>query len=144
MSVIKIGTDLGVQKALAATSAASGAAAWWTAAKDVVVELFGVPIQVVLAAATAAFLARSFLPSVGYLQALSAGLAWTAVGTYGAQLGLALIGAWAGVQIPTGAMAGAAMVVAGAGQFVAPVLVEHGIPALRRWLQNLGGPNGNR
>ena len=31
------------------------------------------------------------------------------VGTYGSQLALALIGGWAGIQIPTGALAGAAI-----------------------------------
>ena len=137
--LVKIGADPGVQKALVATAAASGTAAWWAAAKEIALELFGVPLPVVLAAATGAFGALSFVSSTSYAKTLTQGVLWTLIGTYGSQLALSLIGAWAGGQIPTGALAGAAILVSAGG----PVLVtQENVQKLRaafgRRLDNIG------
>lgn len=115
---LSIAADAGVQKAVAGTAAASGAAAWLAQAKDLALELFGVPLPVVLACATASYGALSFVSGMSYLKTIGAGLVWTLVGTYGAQLSLSMIGSWTGVQVPTGALAGAGMLVAGAGPLV--------------------------
>lgn len=131
-------TDPATQKALIGTAAASGTASWWTAAKEIALELFGVPLQVVLAAAAGAFLARSFMANeTGYLRAVAGGALWTIVGTVLAQLLLALIAAWLDKEIPTGALSGVALIVSAGGQFVVPVMAREGPEALRRWLQNL-------
>ena len=137
---LQIAADPTVQKSVAITAASTGAAAWWTTAKDIALELFGVPLPVVLAAATGAFGALSFVSATTYTRTLGIGALWTMLGTYGAQLALALIGAWAGVTIPTGALAGAAILVSAAG----PVMVTQGNvdklrAALGRFLDNLGG-----
>lgn len=116
---LNLAADPATQKALIATAAASGVTAWWAAAKEIALELFGVPLPVVLAAATGAFGALSFVSATTYLRTLGVGAFWTVAASFGAQLALSLIGAWAGITIPTGALAGAAILVAAAG----PVLV---------------------
>lgn len=139
MKPLTVAADPGVQKSVLATAGTSGAAAWWTAAKEVALEVFGVPLPVVLAAATGAFGALSFVSATTYLRTLGLGALWTVAGTFSAQLALSLIGAWSGAQVPTGALAGAAILVAAAG----PVLVTRENvdkirAALGRWLDGLG------
>jgi hypothetical protein len=118
MIKLNLAADTGVQTAAAASAAAGGLVTGWTAAKEVAFELFGVPLPVVLACATAAYGALSFVAGMSYVRTALAGAAWTAMGTYGAQLALSLIGTWAGIEIPSGALAGAGMVVAGGGPLV--------------------------
>lgn len=126
-------------KALIGAAAATGGAGWWSVAKEVVLELFGVPLQVLLSAATGAFLARSFMTNeTGYLRALTGGVLWTIAGTVLSQLLLALLAAWLDKAIPTGALSGVALIVSAGGQFVVPVMVREGPEVLKRWLQNLG------
>lgn len=130
--------DMGAQKVSAVTASTSGVAAWWTTAKEIALELFGVPMQVVLACATAAFGALSFQSETTYLKTMRAGVVWTGVGTYGAQLGLSVIGSYLGVEVPTGALAGAGMVVAGGGAlFVTKDNVTKARAAVGRWIEGL-------
>ncbi len=135
-----VAADPAVQKAVMATAAASGGVAWWATAKEIALELFGVPLPVVLAAATGAFGALSFVSATSYMRTLGTGALWTVIGTYGAQLALSLVSAYSGAQIPPAALAGAAILVAAGG----PVLVtRENVDKLRaaigRRLDNIGG-----
>lgn len=145
MLKISIAADPAVQKAVvAATAAASGTAAWITAAKEIAAELFGVPLPAVLAAAMAAFGVRSLMHSTSYPQAVSVGLLWTGVGVFGAQLVLWLLATYFKVEAAPVVLPGLSMLISGVGQYIAPILAAEGIPALKRKLQNIGrSGNGN-
>lgn len=116
---IEIAADPVTQKAIIATAAASGGAAWWTAAKEIALELFGVPLPVVLAAATGAFGALSFVSATSYPRTLGMGTLWTFAGTYGAQLALWLVGWWAKAEVPAVALPGVAILLAACGPLIA-------------------------
>lgn len=68
----------------AAVSACSAAGTWLALVKDWVLQLFGVPLPVFLAAAAGAFAARTFMPATGLWRTLGGGLLWTLIGTFGA------------------------------------------------------------
>lgn len=136
---LKLAADPSVQKVAVAAAGTSAAAAWWAAAKEIAAELFGVPLPVVLAAATGAFGSLSFVSATTYGKTLGIGVLWTVIGTFGSQLALSVVGAWLGVTVPAGALAGAAILVAAAG----PVLVTKANvaklnDALGRYLDGLG------
>lgn len=134
-----VAVDPGMQKAVAAGAATTSGLAWvWASAKEVALELFGVPLQVLLAAVVGAFLARTFQSSIGYLRALGGSVAWAIAGTILAQLVLALVGAWVDKEISTGALSGVAFLISGGGQFLAPVIVKEAPEALKRWLRAIG------
>lgn len=116
---LKIAADPGVQVAVGVTAGTTGYAAWLVTAKEIASEFFGVPLPVLLAAATGAFGALSFVSATTYLRTLGIGIVWTLAGTFSAQLALWAIGAAFSTQVPTGALAGAAILVSAAG----PVLV---------------------
>lgn len=137
--LVKIGADPGVQKAVVATAAASGGMAWWTAAKEIALELFGVPLPVVLACATAAFGALSFHSNMTYRKTVWAGVVWTMLGAWGARTALSLIGGWAGVEIPVAALAGGGIALSGAGALlVTSELVVKVRTAVGRWVDGIG------
>lgn len=121
--------DIAVQQAIAATATVTGVAAWWAIATEVASAIFGVPIQVVLAAATGAFAARSFKPGTTYLKALGAGLAWTTIGIFCCQIAIWVMTKAIGEPPPTGAAAGVALIVAAVGQLI---VTEELIARLRR------------
>jgi hypothetical protein len=113
-----IASDQTAQAATAATAVAAGGATWLTMAKDLALELLGVPLPVVLACATAAFGALSFVSAMPYRKTLFAGVIWTLVGTYGAQFALHLLAKVFGLELSSGALAGAGMIVSGLGPMV--------------------------
>lgn len=115
---IAVATDPGVPATAVAVTAAASGASWLSMAKDVALELFGVPLPVVLACAAAAYLALSFRADLTYLRTLFLGVGWTFVGSCGAQLALVLLGKSAGIEMPAGALAAAGMLVAGGGPLV--------------------------
>lgn len=132
--------DPGVQKSVAAVSAVTGAGTIWATLRDIALELFGVPLPVVLACATAAFGALSLRSSTSYGGTLWAGTVWTAIGTWGAQFALSLIGGWMGVAIPHAAIAGGGMALAGFGaMFATRANAAKAQAAMGRWLDGLGG-----
>lgn len=126
---------------------AAGASAIGTAictAADIAMQIFGVPLQVVLAALTGALGARVFLPPQPFWRAVVISLFWTFAGAFGAQLVLWFVGWWTSSPPPAGALAGIALAVAAAGQRVAPILWDKGGAALGRKLDGLwkGGDRG--
>lgn len=131
--------DPNVQQAIAATAAASGVAAWWTMAADIAQVVFGVPLQVVLAAATGAFAARSFRCSTTYMKALGSGFCWTLFGVFFCQAAM-----WAATKVlgdkpPPGTLAGVALMVAAGGQLVITKdMIEKVRKAVGRWLDGIG------
>lgn len=123
-----------VSSAIAATSALG---TWWAAAAEIATEIFGVPIQVVIAAITASFTAQTFRPMASVAATLCSGTLWAMIGSFGANFTAIALGAWFNVTIPSGAHAGVAMIIAGAAPFLAPVLAREGPAAVARWLRNI-------
>lgn len=121
----------------AAIAATSGLGAWWATASQVALELFGVPIQVVVAALTASFAAQTFRPLAGVLPTLGSGVLWAMIGSFGTHFAGVALGNWLGITVPAGAHAGVAMIISGAAPFLAPVLIKEGPAALTRWLRNI-------
>lgn len=124
--------------------AGSAAGSWLCMAADVAIQLFGVPLPVVLAALTGALGARVFLPPVSFWRAAAMAVFWTFAGSLGAQLALWVASLWLSGTPPPGVLAGLALVVAAAGQRVAPILWDSGGAALQRKLDGLfkGGDRG--
>jgi hypothetical protein len=125
------------------TAALTGAAAVLAAVKGMAFELLGVPLPVVLAAATAAFAARSFLPPTTYVRALCGGFVWTLIGVFLSSLVFAGIAAWTEKEPTAAALAGIALLIAGLGQLVFPVIREKGPQVLGRYMDRLGGKDGS-
>lgn len=131
--------DIAVQHAVAATAAATGAAAWWATATEVASAVFGVPLQVVLAAATGAFAARSFQTGTTYLKALGAGISWTIIGIFCCQIAVWILTKYLGEAPPAGASAGAALIVSAGGQlFLTKEIVEKIRRAVGRFVDGIG------
>lgn len=133
--------DSGVTACAAAGSAISTAICM---AADVAVQLFGVPLQVVLAALTGALGARVFLAPTTFWRAAVMAVFWTFAGAFGAQLALWIASLWLSGTPPSGVLAGLALLVSAGGQRVAPILWESGGAALQRKLDGLfkGGDRG--
>lgn len=139
-----------MQSEMIATAAGTGIATFFAALaamiKGVVFELLGVPLPVVLAAATAAFFAGSFRPSTTYRKALTQGCAWTLIGVFLSSLVLAVVAKYFDTEMPAAALAGTALILAGAGQLLCPLLwpvIQERLPlALRRRIDQLGGTSG--
>lgn len=90
-------------------------------------------------AATGAAGARTFVPHVSYKRAVFEGLLWGVVGIFTAQLALWGFSTLFGSTIPTGALSGAALLVAAGGQiFVTPEFIENARAALRRRMAGIG------
>lgn len=132
-------TEAGAQQAMAATSAASAVAAWWAMATDVAHAIFGVDLQVILAAATGAYAARSFKCRTTYIRALFGGLGWTLFGVICCQLivwGLTKI---VGEAPPKGALAGAALMASAVGQiFITQDMINRLRDAVSRYIDQSG------
>ncbi len=127
------------QHAIAATATVTGVAAWWATATEVASALFGVPLQVVLAAATGAFAARSFQSGATYLKALGSGIAWTIIGIFCCQIAVWVLTKYLGEAPPAGASAGAALIVSAGGQlFITEEVVEKMRRAVGRFIDGIG------
>lgn len=121
----------------ACATAASAVGSWLTFAADVALQLFGVPLPVVLAALTGAFGARVFLPQAAFWRGLGMTAFWTCAGSFGAQLALWLAGMWLGGTPPPGVLAGLALFTAALGQRVGPIVWDRGGAALERKFDQL-------
>lgn len=131
-----------VQGTTGAVAAASAAGAWLSIVKAWVLELFGVPLPVVLAAATGAFGARSFLPSGGLWRAFSGSLAWTFIGAFGAD-GIRAVSASFGVELPPAGAPFAALALAGLGQLLLTKgLIEKARAAVGKRVETWGNKGG--
>lgn len=95
--------------------ASAGATIWcgMTAAAEA---LFGVPLQVVFAAATASFGALTYLGQMGIGKLIAASIFYTAIGSFTVPLAMHLLGA------PDKASAGVALVISGALPFCMPMI----------------------
>jgi len=101
-----------------------GAVAGWLIAAlsfvgEVAMQLLGVPLPVVMAAAAGAGAARSFMDPVGFMRALWQTVVWTIIGCTGAPAAQWAIrqatSSWGtSVELPLNTMAGAAAVLASA------------------------------
>lgn len=135
-----LASDPGVQKSLMVAAGASGAATGWATMKEIVLELFGVPLPMLLACATVTFGALSFRSGMTYVRTLGAGIVWTVVGSAGAQLAIWLMGKWLGGDAPTAALTGIGMLVSGLGALlVTPENVEKARTAFGRRIDRIGG-----
>jgi hypothetical protein len=128
----------------AACAAVSAAGTGLCIAADIATQLFGVPLPVVMAALTGALGARVFLPPTSFWRAVVASVGWTFAGAFGSQFVMWLVGKWLDGTAPSGALAGVALLTAGLGQRLAPILWENGGEALKRKLDGLfkGGDRG--
>lgn len=124
---------------LPAACAVAGTAActWFAVAAEVAMQIFGVPLPVLLASLTGALGARVFLPQQPFWRALFVSVFWTFAGAFGAQLVLWLASAWLEKPPPPGVLAGVALLAAALGQRVAPILWNKGGEALERRLDGL-------
>jgi uncharacterized membrane protein YeaQ/YmgE (transglycosylase-associated protein family) len=128
----------------ACAAAASAAATWLAVAAEAALQLFGVPLPVVLAALTGACGARVFLPPTSFARAAGQSLFWTIAGAIGAQFGLWLVEHFLDGKPPGSALAFVALVMAALGQRVAPILWVEGGAAFERWLRQWGGTKGGQ
>lgn len=123
----------------AGAACAAGASALSTAicaAADVAMQVFGVPLPVVLAALTGACAARIFLPPAPFWRAFWMCAVWTAAGAFGVQLVLWVVSSWIGAP-PNGVLAGLAMLTSFLGQRVVPIVWEDGGEALKRKINSM-------
>lgn len=130
--------DPAAQHAIAATATVSGVATWWATATEVASALFGVPLQVVLAAVTGAFAARSFQIGTTYIKSLGGGIIWAVIGIFCCQIAIWLMTRVIGEPPPMGAAAGAALIVSAGGQMlITPKLIEKVKRAVARYVDGL-------
>lgn len=134
--------DSAVQGGSAGLALAGGLGSWVSIASDAALQLFGVPLPVLLAALTGACGARAFLPACGFWQAVAVNAFWTLAGTFLPQLVLWVASSWISSAPPPGVMAGAALLIAAFGQRVGPIVWESGGEALRRRLDGLWSSKG--
>lgn len=126
----------------ACAAAVSAAGTWLAMASDAALQLFGVPLPVVLAALTGACGARVFLPAAQFAHAFMGCVFWTSAGAFCPQLVLWLISQWLTGAPPSGVLAGIALITSALGQRAAPILWERGGAALQRWLDGLFNKGG--
>lgn len=129
--------DVLSQPLSACAALASGVGTWMALVSEAALQLFGVPLPVVLAALTGACGARVFLPPVPFLHAALSSVFWTATGTFLPQLLLWVAGSLMTAGAPAGVVAGIALMTAALGQRVAPIVWEKGGAALERKLDGL-------
>lgn len=129
--------DMLVPPVSACVAAASGLGAWITLASEAAVQLFGVPLPVVLAALTGACGARVFLPPAPFWHAVLGCVFWTLAGGFLPQFVLWIAAQWLSGTPPTGVISGIALMTAALGQRVAPILWNKGGAALERKLDGL-------
>ncbi len=117
--------NMGGESTVAAgLAASSGVATVVATIGEVTTQVLGVPLPVLLGAATGAFLARAYLPAIGadgqplnFFRALGISIAWTLAGTCSAPLVhavLPLLPGLGALKLPAGALAGVAGLVAAA------------------------------
>lgn len=144
------GADPAAQKLAAGVSAtAAGAASSLAMFQDWALQLFGVPLPVLLAAVAGAFLALTFA-SPGQPARIFAGfIGWSFIGTFGADLVRSAISSWISRDLPIGAIAGcAALLALGGSLFLTVDTVTKARAAIGRWLDGLwtnlrGGGDGS-
>lgn len=100
-----------------AGAAASAAGTFWSLLGDAALQLLGVPLPVVLAAVTGAFLARTYQAAAPLAHAIAGSVSWMVGACALAPLCQPLAEKYAGVVLPAGALAGVAFAIAIAGPF---------------------------
>jgi len=111
------------QVAAGCGSLASAGAAVWCGMSAAADALFGVPLQVLFAAAAGAFGAMTYLGQMGLLKLIAASVFYTAIGAFTVPLAMHLLGA------PHAAAAGVALLISGGLPFAMPV-VRQRLPEL--------------
>jgi hypothetical protein len=134
-----IRSPLHFEAASTAIGGASAVGAGYAAAKDVALELFGLPLSVVLAAAAGAFLVRSYLKPVGFLRGLWGSSCWTVIACFVTPLAHQGLASGMGWSLSNAALAGVALLVAALGQVVAPVVITELPCWIKRWMRKLTG-----
>jgi hypothetical protein len=135
MLKIRLLEDLtGADAASCAGAAVTAAGTWWSLLGDAAVQLLGVPLPVALAAATGAFLARTYQDAQPLWKAFAGSASWVvgacALAPLAGPITEKLAQKFAGIelQLPAGALAGMAFAIALAGPFA----LQHGIAYLKR------------
>lgn len=123
--------------ALAAST--SGAATVISTLTEVTTQILGVPLPVVLAALTGAWIARSYTPSKNFAAALFGTLGWTTAGCVLSPLAAALVKHYASLEFPTNALAGLALIVSAGIPLLLPILIEKVPEIVRARLDKLKG-----
>src|SRR6267142_6237471 len=85
-----------------AAAATAGAATWWSLIGDAAMQLLGVPLPVVLAAATGAFLARTYQTATPLIRAIAGSASWVVGACALAPLAAPIAEKYAGVALPEG------------------------------------------
>ena len=122
-------------KSAAVIAAGSGTATVLSAIGEVTLQILGVPLPVVLACGTGAWIARSYAPASSLLAALPGTAGWTIAGCVLAPLAAALARRYLGLELPTNALAGIGLIVSLVLPMVLPILKEEGPRRLRAWIK---------
>ena len=120
---------------------AYGAGAVIAYVQGIVLELFGIQLAVLLAAALGAFGARAFLPESAFWRALVTATAWTLAGGWLAELARWVLARYV-EEVPPAAMPAIALVLACTGQRIAPIIWAKSGELLEAWFEKLRGRNG--
>jgi hypothetical protein len=112
-------------KSAAAVAAGSGAATVLSAVGEVTMQFLGVPLPVVLACGTGAWIARVYSPSARFFPAIAATMGWTIAGCVLVPLASAAAKRWLDFDIPNNGLAGLGLLVS----LALPML----LPAAREW-----------
>lgn len=125
-------------KSAAAVAAGSGVATVLSAIGEVTVQILGVPLPVVLACGTGAWIARAYTPSTNLFAAILATAGWTIAGCVLAPLAQAVGKGVLGFDLPTNALAGVGLVVSLSLPILLPIVKEEGPKRFRAWLRGNG------
>jgi hypothetical protein len=109
-------------KSAAAVAAGSGAATVLSMVGEVALQILGVPLPVVLAAGTGAWIARSYTPAANLLTALVGTAGWTLAGCFTAPFAQWIVKSFSGSEMPTNALAGIALCVSLVLPMVVPIV----------------------
>lgn len=128
--------------ASAGVAVASGAGGVIATVQNVALELLGIPLAELMAAAVGAFGARVFLPETTFQRALATATGWTLAGGWLSELAGVLAHRYLENGLPAAAMPAVAMLLACLGQRFAPIVWTNGGEAFKRWIDRLGARPG--
>jgi hypothetical protein len=118
----------GTDAASCAAAAVTATATWWSLIGDAAAQLLGVQLSVALAAATGAFLARTYQAAAPLLHAVVGSACWVVGACALAPLAAPLAEKYGGLTLPAGVLAGAAFAIAIGG----PLALQLGVGFVRR------------
>jgi apolipoprotein N-acyltransferase len=124
---------------IVAATACTATVAWLCVVQDVALQLLGVPLSVLLGGLTGALGARYFLPPMAFWPAAAGAGVWTIAAAILAEMLRWMIQELGSRPVPSGALAGIALVTAALGPHLLPVIIERAPAALRRLIDSIKG-----